>query len=88
MDHNCCLCKPYCDDNGLGSSSEPGTEYSPLPESSSATCGTFEYDTDYSGGDIIPVTSELQTGRDCTSCGLTDCTHLWGPVPTTGSKVQ
>lgn len=64
------MCKPYCNNYDVGTDVDsPTPDYSPTPTplyspepsggAAGATCGTFDYDTDYSGGDIVPVTSEL-----------------------------
>lgn len=58
-DHRCCLCKvAACEDSGDGE--DAGTPSSPGGSGSEGdgSCGLIEYDTDYFGGDIVPVTSE------------------------------
>ncbi|PSC70819.1 hypothetical protein C2E20_5824 [Micractinium conductrix] len=65
----CCMCKPYCNNYDVGTDVDsPTPDYSPTPTplyspepsggAAGATCGTFDYDTDYSGGDIVPVTTK------------------------------
>ena len=72
FDAGCCLCKyyEYTCDAGAGSSGNadsttvPSSGGSQRPPSSggsgsgSGSCGSIDYDTDYWGGDIVPVTSE------------------------------
>lgn len=62
-DAGCCLCKyhPYECEGGSDTSSTPSAPSSQRPASdsdSAGSCGSIEYDTDYWGADIVPVTSE------------------------------
>jgi hypothetical protein len=80
FDHGCCLCKPECDGSSSGSAVDTSSG------AASSTCSpSIYYDTDFYGGDIVPVTTKwadtavpAATPDDCCqACSLYDFCNAW-----------
>lgn len=78
-DHGCCLCKPSCSDGTVASTAVD-------PTAPASTCApTVQYETDFWGADIVPVTTkwadtavEAGSWEDCCqACTLYSFCQAW-----------
>ncbi|KAI7840639.1 hypothetical protein COHA_005660 [Chlorella ohadii] len=100
-DNSCCLCKiAPCEsssssDSGGGSSSSSSSSFSQRPSSDGGgSCGSIEFDTDFFGGDIVPVTTKwadtavaAASPEDCCeACSLYSYCGAWTFTPAENCK--